>query len=77
MDVMNETPSRIVVHCTVDGEPLSGAYVSVRLPMRKKNEHRAVFGPSYRHVHLEPLLTLPGRLTLTGQRWCLQPPEFH
>jgi hypothetical protein len=43
------TPSRTVIACTVDDDPLSGAYVIVTLPMWEKNQYHLLFGPSNEH----------------------------
>jgi len=43
---MPETPASVVIACTANGEPFSGAYVFVRLPMWHKNQYVLPFGPS-------------------------------
>jgi hypothetical protein len=39
-------PTPIEVHCAIGEEPLSGAWVTLTLPMRLKNPYRLLFGPA-------------------------------
>src|SRR5439155_21669855 len=39
-------PTPIEVHCAIGEEPLSGAWVTLTLPMRSKNPYRLLFGPA-------------------------------
>lgn len=43
---MSSVPSWIEVLCSVDAEPLGGAWVKVTLPMTGKNPIRVLFGPA-------------------------------
>jgi len=39
-------PEQVAVSVTLDGEPLAGAWVNLRLPMQRKNDYGLLFGPT-------------------------------
>jgi hypothetical protein len=43
---MTNAPAEVVLYCSANGDPMPGAYATLRLPMWNKNQYVLLFGPS-------------------------------